>query len=128
MNGSRNFNRSRKNGISIATAVCDAIELVIHACRRDMNRRVRVRIVHLLVGDGINTNENAGKRLLKRYGEIRRRSPNTYILIMMWKCPSHQSNLVVLVAIRGGLVKQATEVDAVCGTVSRLYKYTGVLG
>ena len=88
-----------------------------------MNPQLRLRIVHILVGDGINTNENVGKRLLKRYGEIRRRSPKTDLRLLLLKCPSHQSNLVVLVAICGELVKQATEVDAVCGTVSRLYKY-----
>jgi hypothetical protein len=72
------------------------------------------------IAGGINTNENAGKRLLFHIGQQTAARPILVYRLLVWKCVSHQSNLVVLVAIAGRLVNNALEPCDLCGTLSRL--------
>ena len=82
-----------------------------------------VRILHLISGDGLNTNENAVKRVLSHFLLNQSAGNLVQYRVMVWKCASHQANLVVLVAITGSLAKGPTQSSDLCGTLSRLYKY-----
>ena len=57
----------RKDGATIATALVNVTTEVVDACLKGLrrNKAPHTRIVHLIVGDGINTNENALKRVLR---------------------------------------------------------------
>ena len=67
-----------------------------------------------------NTDENSAKRVLLRCLE---KSPNIAYRLLVWKCSSHQSNLVVMIAITGSLVSNVLDSNELCATLSRLYKY-----
>ncbi len=81
-----------------------------------------LRFVHMLVGDGVNTNENSAKRVLQRC-LVNLQKNNIEYRLLVWKCSSHQSNLVVMVAIVGCLMTNVLDSNVLCATLSRLYKY-----
>jgi hypothetical protein len=114
---------SRKNGLTLATAIGASIEEVMKACTGELSGRKPLRFLHVLVGDGVNTNENSGKRLLQKFMLSGSADNNVQYRLLVWKCSSHQANLVVLVAIAGGLVANPLESNELCGTLSRLYKF-----
>jgi hypothetical protein len=92
---------ARKDGPTIATALCQVADSVMTgALAGRVEPQRRVRFINILTGDGINTNENAAKRLLWRYRNGWFRDNFIYLLIL-WKCASHISNLVVSSAICG---------------------------
>jgi hypothetical protein len=76
----------------------------------------------MLVGDGVNTNENSAKRVLQRC-LVNLQNNNIEYRLLVWKCSSHQSNLVVMVAIVGCLMTNVLDSNVLCATLSRLYKY-----
>jgi hypothetical protein len=82
-----------------------------------------LRFLHVLVGDGVNTNENSAKRLLHKFIVNLQAGSKIVYRLLVWKCFSHQANLVVLVAIAGGLVLNPLDSNELCGTLSRLYKF-----
>ena len=99
----------------------------------ELNNDIKMWFVHVLVGDGINTNEAAARRLLARalvepLGQLR-------YFLAAYKCSSHQANLAAKGAVIGAAAKvaAATGADsdmvgqrphlAVCGAAARLYKY-----
>ena len=43
--------------------------------------------------------------------------------MLVWKCSSHQANLVVAVAIAGGMEENPLDSSPLCANLSRLYKY-----
>ncbi len=93
------------------------IDAALRACEST------IRVVHILVGDGINTNQNAARRMLCSWTEAfegRERLDHSIVVV---NCASHQSNLVVMTAICGGLVRDLVECNALCGTCVRLCKY-----
>ena len=116
---------AQKNGATIAACLIANMSSVINAIAAARGTTwSRARIIHLLIGDGVNTNENAAKRLWRYYQE------NTkwgglklkYHLIAI-RCSSHQVNLVVVVAICGELLLNAVERNSICANATRLYKY-----
>ena len=59
-----------KDGSTIATALIEAVRGLFEACAlgaKAQGSNSSVRVLHLLVGDGINTNENAAKRVLRYF-------------------------------------------------------------
>ena len=83
-----------------------------------------LRFVHVLVGDGVSTNQNAGRRALRFFSEHSRWGSTIvrYRLVMV-QCASHAANLVVIVAICGELSRNAAEDDEICSYCSRFFKY-----
>ena len=78
-----------------------------------------LRIIHVITGDAVNTNENAARRVL-RY--MLTHSDVQYFMIVI-KCGSHQSNLVVMTAVCGGKFNKPSEQCGVAGTCVRFFKY-----
>ena len=76
----------------------------------------------MLVGDGVNTNENAAKRVLQHMLGEGAMDRMDYRLLV-WKCSSHQANLCVAAAIAGEHMTNALDKCELCATLSRLYKY-----
>ena len=110
---------SRKDADTLATALMMAVDELLSACTAAVRERQarRVRVLHLLIGDGVNTNEAAAKRLMHQYLVRKQHGAELQYRLLMWKCASHQANLVVLVAIAGRMVKDAVEHDELCGHV-----------
>jgi hypothetical protein len=113
---------ARKTGLTVATAICTSIEEVVEACMLNLQADTPLRFLHLLVGDGVNTNENSAKRVLQRC-LVNLQKNNIEYRLLVWKCSSHQSNLVVMVAIVGCLMTNVLDSNVLCATLSRLYKY-----
>lgn len=108
---------SRKDACTLATALMLTVDEVLRVCKKAVQDRGarRAKIIHLMVGDGIPTNEAAAKRLLHQYSIKKAWGPEVQYRLLVWKCASHQSNLVVLVAIAGRMVADAVEQDDLCG-------------
>ncbi len=79
----------------------------------------RLRVIHLLTGDGVPTNMAAARRLLHSY----RKDAHVEYRLIVWLCAAHQANLVVQVAICGSLLADPVNQNGLCGTCSRLFKY-----
>ena len=78
----------------------------------ELNNDIKMWFVHVLVGDGINTNEAAARRLLARalvepVGHLR-------CFLAAYKCSSHQANL----AAKGAVIGAAAKVAAATGADS----------
>ena len=116
---------ARKDGPTLATAIIGAVKGVLDACDAGAAARgaKAVTLLHILVGDAVNTNENAAKKVLHHFLVAGNLASAIRYRLLVWKCSSHQSNLVVLVAIAGGLVSKVLEKNELCATLSRLYKY-----
>ena len=116
---------SRKDGPTLASAISAAVQPILDVAAEGagVNHARRVKIVHMLIGDGINTNENAAKRMLHKLAFSDQAPGHLQYRLLLWKCSSHQSNLVVLVAIAGELINDAVDKNELCATLSRLYKY-----
>ena len=115
----------RKDGATMASAVIGTTQPILDAVTAGARSAgaKSIRVLHLLMGDGVNTNENVAKRLLHFFMLQSAGGGPVQYRLLVWKCSSHQANLVVLVAIAGSLMKDPLESSALCGTLSRLYKY-----
>ena len=132
-----------KNGPTPAEGILRAVEWVLHAARKRILynsatqvRQVQtpqcVRVVHILAGDNINTNENAAKRVYAFVKQQERMLLIRYSLLA-WRCASHKANLIVNVAVCscyklagggfGRIVRKASTNSALAGTIVRLFKY-----
>jgi len=115
-----------KDATTIAHSLITTLQQIIASLSAGIQPEHRdvttLRMIHLLTGDAVPTNEAAAKRVWKYFRHHARRLGLRYSLLVI-KCSSHQSNLVVQVAICGKVLKKAVEVDALCGTCSRLFKY-----
>ena len=107
---------------SIITTLKPIMESLVAGIPVEHRGSTKVRLIHLLTGDAIPTNEAAAKRVLEYFFRNARRLGLRYA-ILVFKCSSHQSNLVVQVAICGKILTKVLEVNALCGTCSRLFKY-----
>jgi hypothetical protein len=81
--------------------------------------RKRLRLIHILVGDGIRSN-NLAARMTLQYFRDHAVSLRLRYSLVVWMCASHQVNLVIKYAICG---EDAHRADQVCGACSRFYKY-----
>ena len=113
-----------KDGVTVATAIATIVRTLLLVCQDAARSRAirRTRVVHILIGDALNTNENAAKRVLHFMSTDGAVEGVDYRLVVL-KCSSHQSNLVVVVAIAGGKASNVLDTCELCGTLSRLYKY-----
>ena len=114
-----------KDGPTIATAIVLPVERVVRAIEKGLkgNDRVKtVRLIHIVVGDGIPTNENAVKRAYPILKKLCADLGIHYSLIPL-VCASHMGNLLVQVAICGKIEKKPEEASFLCGTLVRLFKY-----
>lgn len=122
---------ARKDATTLATAIAQAVQPVMQAVGGVLasisNSRSSssgspqsIRVLHLLVGDGINTNECAAKKLLHH---LHRHAESVAYRLLVWRCASHQANLVVVVAIAGRLGGNPLDDSPLCATLSRLFKH-----
>ena len=115
----------QKTGATIAKCIITIMDGIL----RDISNASGMpwkcaRVLHVLTGDGVNTNENASKRVLNYF--LRHTSWGHLILryrMVVIRCASHQANLVVLAAICGGLPENAVEMNAVCANCNLLFKH-----
>lgn len=109
----------------MATALLRTADEVLHTCCDAIKGTPlnRMQCVHILVGDGVATNENAAKRLWLHYSQAYGPDSRLAYRLATLKCASHQANLAVLVAIAGRLSKDAGVNDELCATLTRMYKY-----
>lgn len=96
-----------KDAVSIASCLVSVCESVINALKsRNTREWDRLRLIHCVTGDSINTNEAACRRLLAYFLEFQRRFPQVLqYSLLVTKCASHQANLVVQVAVVGGMIQ-----------------------
>jgi hypothetical protein len=116
---------AKKDAPSVATGLLKVLQTVFECVQeraRTFPANKRVRLLHILVGDAIGTNEAAAKRMLHHMQQVSRDSNVTYCLAVV-KCGSHQSNLVVKVAVCGGLIPKPEDNCPIAGACIRLYKY-----
>lgn len=111
----------KKDGPTITHCLHMVLEAIIKVlCSRGdpVSSNERRYVFHLLVGDAINTNENAMKRLLQKMAEDSR----IRYFLLAWPCASHQSNLCVSLAVTGTSGKESKDnmLVAIC---TRWYKY-----
>jgi hypothetical protein len=113
-----------KDGVTVATAIATIVRTLLLVCQDAARSRAvrRIRVARILIGDALNTNENAAKRVLHFMSTEGVVEGVDYRLVVL-KCSSHQSNLVVVVAIAGGKASNVLDTCELCGTLSRLYKY-----
>ena len=111
-----------KTAEHIATALIGVVgEFMAALDARDIHRQIRV--VHLVTGDGVGTNQAACKRLLWHFKHTVTSAKWVYFLVV-FVCASHSANLAISTAICNGKgVKQAEDNDPVCCNCSRLFKH-----
>ena len=116
----------RKDGRTIATCLIQiakkAFEVISQGMESIGGHCRTSRIVHIVVGDAINTNDNACRRMFRFFQDLSPQIRMRYALVVI-RCASHQSNLVVAVAICGRQMANVLENNQICGTCSRLFKY-----
>ncbi len=109
----------KKDASTLAFAIRAVVLYVTSAALEGLPRDHRLRVVHLLTGDGINTNMAAARRVFRSF----QGDTSIDYRVLVWRCASHQVNLVVHVAICGSLLKDPVNSNGLCGTCSRLFKY-----
>lgn len=113
----------KKDGPSLATAIILAVKSIMDTLSNAQVPGKRpARVLHLLTGDGINTNDNAMKRVCFHFRQASFRKHFDYQCIN-WKCAAHISNRLVAVAVCGGTVQDAERTDAICCACSRYFKH-----
>ena len=114
----------RKNAARIAKSLLDtsqsACEALLEGFLKESSQR-RLRVVHIVVGDGAPTNESAVKRMWRAYSTFKPDVLRYKVLCL--KCASHRANLCVQVAICKTLVRNPSKNNMLVGTCIRLFKY-----
>jgi len=115
----------RKTAATLATAVIIATEEVMECLVAGVQApSIRIRFLHLITGDGINTNEAAMRIVLHWF--IRQSSFKDVFDYKMacWKCGAHKASLVVKTALCGRrYFEEVIDGDGILGATTRLYKY-----
>ena len=104
---------------SIIDAARSVIKSIVDGCS-ERSRTARVRVVHILVADSINTNKAAAVRVYKHFSDASRALHIDYCMVTV-QCTSHQANLAVQVAICGEALATPIDNNILCGTAVRLY-------
>eukprot|EP00959_Pyramimonas_sp_CCMP1952_P001988 40833-Pyramimonas_sp.AAC.1 len=81
---------AQKNAATIAESIIRAAGAAIDAMLRG-RPGVVLKIVHIIVGDAVPTNEAACKRVLHHFRQV----PGLQYSMILVQCSSHQANLVV---------------------------------
>ena len=117
-----------------APTLCTSLEGVLRStveqtCMQPQAHPMPLLFWHILVGDGIQTNEAAAK-LLWACVQTQPLAANIRYLLGMIRCVAHQVSLTAKAAVTGvaarvGDASHASVVlyDSVCATTTRLYKY-----
>ena len=112
----------RKDGATLALSMCNTLEELLEAFKLGLSRKScpdsKLRVLHLICGDGVGTNENSVKRL---WGKMKNR-PTIEYSVLVWRCSSHQSNLCVYIAVCGDTGQQANNHPTTTACV-RWFKY-----
>ena len=111
-----------KNSQTMASALILVVLAVLDAIDSQAVTR-RVRVVHVLTGDGIQTNDSAAKRVLYHFRHDKT-SPKWEYILLVFICASHMANLAVSTAICNGQgIKDPEKNDPICCACARLFKY-----
>ena len=108
-----------KDANTVAHALRAAVNYVTEAAVARRPGDSRLRLVHLITGDGVPTNMAACRRLWQAL----QKDPRVEYAMIVWLCVAHQVNLVVQVAICGKLLQDPINANALCGACVRLFKY-----
>ncbi len=106
---------SRKDAHTVGFALIRVLENIFAAVRGNGGGEQTLKIVHILVGGAIGTNEAACKILFQW---ARQQQHISYRLLTV-KCASHQCNLIVAVAIMGYLQSRPLDDSPICAAASR---------
>eukprot|EP00435_Cladocopium_sp_Y103_P041656 s237_g11.t1 len=115
----------RKDAPTIAFALRQVVENIFSALLAAPSRAWgSLRIVHCLTGDGIGTNANAARRLLRHFREMQQFQdvPLRYFLLCA-RCASHAANLCVQVGIVGSLQRDPLSNCDLTAALSRWFKH-----
>ena len=87
----------RKDGPTTALAMIKTIGEILELLHRVTQAPGRgfVRVVHLMTGDGIGTNDNAARRAYQHF-YARYNKPGFRYFLIVWKCASHQETVFLL--------------------------------
>ena len=117
---------AKKDGPTVALAMSMPIGEIMEALAAGLKHNLvgckSLRVIHLVVCDGVETNHNAVNRVMA-YFEAHAPRANVRYSIVVFRCASHIANLVVMVAICGKATAKPLDVSALCGTCSRMFKY-----
>ena len=114
-----------KTAATLATCFENLVRLIsARVLGQQPQAHPEVWLVHIIVGDGIATNESAAKSL---WSLVKQRplGPGIRYLLCTLKCGTHQAGLAAKNAVAGRAAEAAggTLHEHVCATCTRLYKY-----
>ncbi|CAK0899812.1 unnamed protein product [Prorocentrum cordatum] len=109
---------AKTNATSLICVLSDVVSALWPGVRNPHGGRLR--LIHVVMGDGISTNASAVRRVWRFMKESG--LPMRYSLVV-WRCASHVANLVVMTAICGRVVSRPVGRDRLCDTCSKFYKY-----
>ena len=116
---------ARKDANTMACALLVPVKECVSKCMEGVafcETGASVRVLHLITGDGIATNDLAARFVMYAMDAIAFEAGFAYFMIV-WICASHLSNLNVMLAVCGGHVKDAARNDPICCNCSRLYRH-----
>ena len=90
---------AHKDGKTLATAILQVILPLVKMCldSKTSVAKDKPRVLHLLIGDGINTNEYAARIVFNFI--LNNEAYFAKYFLVLWKCCSHKVNLCIMVAI-----------------------------
>jgi hypothetical protein len=116
---------SKKDASTIASALIVTCVEIMERCAQGLQLNAACdtfRCIHLVTGDAIGTNDAAARRVLFHVLELAAGLRMRYSLVV-WVCSSHQSNLTVMIAVCGGVVRDPNVNDSICAACSRYYRH-----
>ena len=114
----------KKDAATTATSIINVVAGILNALLSgDLPHDGKLSIIHLVTGDGVNTNEAAARRVLFYFVAQSPLKHRIRYRIVVWKCGSHKANLIVMVAICGCSMSKPIDGNALCGAAVRLFKY-----
>ena len=108
--------------VSLISVAQDAVSVVLQGIREADGATKIARVIHIIVGDSINTNDAACRRVAQYFLSKAAELGIRYSLVVIL-CASHLANLVVQIAICGQAMSNPIDEHLLCGTCSRLFKY-----
>lgn len=102
---------------TIINAVCRIMDSVGEQLAVALSQGKKLRVIHMVCGDGIPTNTNCLKRVLLQMEKYAEQHGFEYRLLG-WRCGSHKSNLPVVIAVGGN-----PSTNPLCANICRLCKY-----
>jgi len=114
----------RKDAPSLATACIEMMQSILTQVVREVPSGKPVpKIFHILTGDSIPSNIAASRSVLHWFLHCCQYSKDMVYRLICIRCAAHRANLVTVAAICGGAQQNPIRGNAICATVSRLFKY-----